>query len=135
MTLLVSVVLVLGGVAVGAAATLAVVRRRAQENVQVVEERFRQLAENIDEVFWLTTPERSELLYVSPAYERIFGRSRDSVYGDPRAFLEAVHPDDQPRVRTSLPSLAQGRWAERYRVVRPDGTIRWVRSRAFPIPG
>src|SRR5262245_6371333 len=51
-------------------------RVRAQEDVVVAEEQFRQLAENIDEVFWLTTPERSRLLYVSPAYERIFGQSR-----------------------------------------------------------
>jgi PAS domain S-box-containing protein len=108
-------------------------RVRAEQDVLVAEERFRQLAENIDEVFWLTTPERSELLYVSPAYERIFGRSRDTAYGDAQAFLETVHPDDRSRVRTSLPGLAQGGWAERYRVVRPDGSVRWVRSRAFPI--
>ena len=108
-------------------------RVRAEQDVVVAEERFRQLAENIDEVFWLTTPERTELLYVSPAYEQIFGRPRETVYADPQEFLEAVHPDDRSRVRTSLPSLAQGGWAERYRVVRPDGSVRWVRSRAFPI--
>lgn len=108
-------------------------RVRAERDVVVAEERFRQLAENIDEVFWLTTPERTQLLYVSPAYERIFGRSRAAVYADPLVFLEAVHPDDRPRVRTSLPGLALGGWAERYRVVRPDGSVRWVRSRAFPI--
>jgi PAS domain S-box-containing protein len=108
-------------------------RVRAERDVVVAEERFRQLAENIDEVFWLTTPEQTELLYVSPAYERIFGRPRAEVYADPLAFLEAVHPEDRPRVRTSLPSLAQGSWAERYRVVRSDGSVRWVRSRAFPI--
>ncbi|MGH6689777.1 MAG: PAS domain-containing sensor histidine kinase [Gemmatimonadales bacterium] len=108
-------------------------RVRAEQDGAVAEERFRQLAENIEQVFWLTTPERSELLYVSPAYERIFGRSLEFAYRDPQAFLEAVHPDDRPRVRTSLPGLAQGGWAERYRVVRPDGSVRWVRSRAFPI--
>lgn len=108
-------------------------RVHAVRDLRAAEERFRQLAENIDEVFWLTTPERSELLYLSPAYERIFGRSRESAYGDPQAFLEAVHPDDRPRVRTSLPGLVEGGWAERYRVVQPNGSVRWVRSRAFPI--
>jgi PAS domain S-box-containing protein len=108
-------------------------RVRAEREVLAAEERFRQLAESIDQVFWLTTPDRSELLYVSPAYERIFGRSRDTVYLDPQGFLETVHPDDRSRLRHSLPSLAQPGWAERYRVVRPDGQVRWVRSRAFPI--
>ena len=108
-------------------------RVRAEREVLAAEERFRQLAENIEQVFWLMTPDRSELLYVSPAYERIFGRSRDEVYLDPLAFLETVHPDDRSRLRHSLPSLAQPGWAERYRVVRPDGQVRWVRSRAFPI--
>src|SRR5512145_2039682 len=86
----------------------------AEREVLAAEERFRQLAESIEQVFWLTTPDRSELLYVSPAYERIFGRSRDAVYLDPQAFLETVHPDDRSRMRHSLPSLAQPGWAERY---------------------
>lgn len=98
------------------------------------EERFRQLTENINEVFWMTTPDGNEILYVSPAYDQTWGRSRDEVYRNPRAWLEAVHPEDRPRVEHAFYSeIATGGFDEEFRVVRPDGTIRWVRDRAFVV--
>jgi PAS domain-containing protein len=67
-------------------------RRMAAEGVvRESEERFRQLAENIKEVFWMSNPAKSEMLYVSPAYEEIWGRSCKSLYDSPRNWLEAVH--------------------------------------------
>jgi PAS domain S-box-containing protein len=66
------------------------------------EERFRQLAENIREVVWMSDPEKEELIYVNPAYEEIWGESTDSLYDDPTAFLEAVHPEIESGSR--LPS-------------------------------
>ncbi|MEP6590448.1 MAG: PAS domain S-box protein [Gemmatimonadota bacterium] len=98
------------------------------------ETRFRQLAENIREVFWMTDPATREMLYVSPAYETIWGRSCASLYATPRNWLDAVHPDDRPRVAAiSDEKHMRGEYDETYRVVRPDGTIRWVHDRAYAV--
>jgi PAS domain S-box-containing protein len=94
---------------------------------------FRQIAESINEVIWLTDPVKSHMLYVSPAYETVWGRSVESLYRDATSFLEAIHPDDRPRVLAALEKQVQGSYDEEYRVVRPDGTMRWVRDKAFPI--
>ncbi|HVU23347.1 MAG TPA: response regulator [Opitutus sp.] len=97
------------------------------------EERFRQIAENIREVFWLSEPDKSGILYVSPAYESIWGRSCESLIRSPRAWLDAIHDDDRARVREALPRQARGSYDEEYRIQRPDGTVRWIRDRAFPV--
>jgi PAS domain S-box-containing protein len=107
--------------------------RRFIEELQESEKRFRQLAENIDEVFWITDPNTSEMLYVSPAYERVWRRSRESLYADPRSFLEAIHTDDRERVIAALPQSVSGTFNQEYRIIRPDGSLRWVWARAFPI--
>jgi PAS domain S-box-containing protein len=97
------------------------------------EERFRQLAENIDAVFWLSDPERRVVFYVSPAYASIFGRTCESLYACPRTWDDCVHRDDLEQVARSLPGQVTGNWDETYRIIRPDGTIRWVRARAYPV--
>lgn len=97
------------------------------------EERFRQLAENIGEVFWLTKSDHGKLLYVSPSYERIWGRPCDELYRNPQAWVEAIHEEDRPRIISAMRHEARGDYSEEYRVVRPDGTERWVFDRAFPI--
>jgi len=97
------------------------VRKRAEETLRESESRFRQLAETIDEVFWLAN-HGAELLYVSPRYERVFGRSRESLYRDPRSWLEAVHCEDRERVQRAVEKKgAGGETDETYRVLRPDG--------------
>lgn len=101
-----------------------------------IEERlsyFREGVEHIDEVFWLTPPDKSEMLYISPAYESLWGRSRRSLYEDPTSWLEGIHPDDRQEVREKLPLQQEGEFDEDYRVVRTDGEVRWVRDRAYPI--
>jgi PAS domain S-box-containing protein len=86
--------------------------------------------------FWITDPVKQQLLYVSPAYEKIWGRSCASLYEAPGTWLEAIHPDDRPRIRQAATSKqAQGDYDEIYRVLRPDGTLRWIRDRAFPVFG
>ena len=108
--------------------------KRAEHELRESQERFRQLLELIHEVFWLTNPEKTEILYVSPAYEDIWGRPRASLYASPRSWLDAIHPEDQGRVRTaSLAKQVAGEYCEEYRIVRPDGTVRWIRDRAFPV--
>ncbi|MEO5656241.1 MAG: EAL domain-containing protein [Nitrospiria bacterium] len=97
------------------------------------EERFRQLAESIQEVFWMTDPAKREVLYISPSYETIWGRPCRSLYDDPGSFLESIHPDDRDRVTDARALQAGGAYDEEYRIVKPDGAIRWIRDRAFPI--
>ncbi len=98
------------------------------------EERFRQLAENIEHVFWMTTRPDGALLYISPAYEAIWGRTRESLFGDPNSSMNALHDDDREAVRTALGRVTQGVEASsEARVVRPDGSVRRVLIRAFPI--
>jgi PAS domain S-box-containing protein len=96
--------------------------------------RFRQMAENIRDVFWLTNPYRSSIIYVNPAYEQVWGRSCQALYADPHSWLEGVHPEDRPRLRQffmqRLPDLG---YEHSYRVVRPDGSVRWVLDRGFPV--
>jgi two-component system, cell cycle sensor histidine kinase and response regulator CckA len=107
----------------------------AEQALQESEERFRQLAENITEsVFWMSDPQTRQMLYVSPAYERIWGASCESLYANSMEWIEAIHPDDRQRIQTVFfeQSLV-GSYDEEYRVVRPDGSIRWIRDRGFPI--
>ncbi|MDZ7645225.1 MAG: PAS domain-containing protein [Woeseiaceae bacterium] len=108
-------------------------RQQDEEDLRKSEERFRQLTENIREVFWLTDPEKSRMLYVSPSYEETWGRSRDALYDDPLNWMDAIHPDDRARVRAAASRQADGNYHEVYRIVRPDGGIRWISDRAFPV--
>ncbi len=98
------------------------------------EERFRQLAEHIREVFWVYGIMEERLLYVSPAYEEIWGRAVHNFQERPLDWLEAVHPDDRPRIQAAhAAKLEAGRLDEEYRIVRPDGAVRWIWDRGFPI--
>jgi PAS domain S-box-containing protein/putative nucleotidyltransferase with HDIG domain len=106
-------------------------KREAEEALRESEERFRQLTENIQEVFWMTDLERSHFLYVSLAYEQIWGRSRDALYSSPNTFFDAVHPDDRERVLAAIQNWQE--YDEVYRILPPDGTLRWVHDRAFPV--
>jgi PAS domain S-box-containing protein len=110
-------------------------RRQTEQVLEESERRFRQLAESINEVFWLTDAANTEILYVSPAYERIWGRSCASLYAAPWSFLDSVHPDDEQRVKASvLERIGRGDPSDQeYRIRRPDGTVRWIRDRGFPI--
>jgi PAS domain S-box-containing protein len=109
-------------------------RKRMEDALRESEERFRQVTENIREVFWMTDPAKQEMLYVSPAYEYIWGRSCSSLYRAPLSWLDAIHPDDRERVRqAAIADQASGSYVEEYRIVRPDGSIRWIRDRAFPV--
>jgi PAS domain S-box-containing protein len=108
-------------------------RTRMEAELREREERFRQLAENIGEVVWMSDPVTDEMLYVNPAYEDLWGRSVESLYEDPRSFLDLVHPEDQDSVAAALDSRATGDYDEEYRIVRSDGDQRWVWDRAIPV--
>ena len=109
-------------------------RRRAEQAVRDSEERFRQLAENIHEVFWMSSPDKGRMLYVSPAYEDMWGRTCESLYANPHSFADAVHPDDRTVMADYLTRQLHGEAAfAEYRIVRPDGSIGWIWDRAFPV--
>jgi PAS domain S-box-containing protein len=97
------------------------------------EHRFRQLAENIREVFWMTDTRKEEIIYVSPGYEVIWGRTCQSLYESARDWMEAIHREDRERVLKALERQELGEYDEVYRIVRPDGSIRWIHDRAFPV--
>jgi PAS domain S-box-containing protein len=97
------------------------------------EARFREIAEKVREVFWVTDPPKTRMLYVSPAYEEMWGRTCASLYANPMSFVEAIHPDDRDGVLARMASQASGEYDEIYRILRPDGSLRWIHDRAFPV--
>jgi PAS domain S-box-containing protein/putative nucleotidyltransferase with HDIG domain len=109
-------------------------RKWAEESLREGEKRFRQLAENIHDVFWMTDIPELRVLYVSPAYEETWGRTCQSLYEQPLSWIDSVHPDDRGTVIAHVEQLRRGEiGVTEYRVVRPDGSVRWIRDRAFPI--
>lgn len=108
-------------------------RKRVEAALQQSEERFRQLAEHIDEVFWMCSVEGDQILYISPAYEKIWGRSCQSLYENQDAWLQGIHPQDRERVISALKTQVRGDYDVKYRILRPTGEVRWIHDRAFPI--
>jgi PAS domain S-box-containing protein len=120
--------------ALGDLVTAAFRRLLVMDELRESEGRFRQLADHLDEVIWLGTPDLSARYYVSLAYEKLFGHSRESLYEHPRSPIEALHPEDRERVERALENLRHGNEYDiRFRIIRPDGEVRWVWSRAYPI--
>ncbi|HEY9812844.1 MAG TPA: ATP-binding protein, partial [Candidatus Sericytochromatia bacterium] len=101
--------------------------------LQESEERFRQMAENVRQVFWMTNKDSTSIIYMSPAYEKIWGRSCERLYQKPLAFFEAIHPEDQEKVLAAIKKQINGEYDQEYRIIQPNGNIRWIRDRAFPI--
>ena len=113
----------------------AIERMQSATELRASEERFRELAENVREVFLVTDAATGRLLYTNPAYEPMFGHSREYAYSKPLAWTEAVHPEDRERMMAApLGAARVGKTiVETFRVVGADGTIRWVRSSATPV--
>ncbi|MBD0344508.1 MAG: PAS domain S-box protein [Coleofasciculus sp. Co-bin14] len=109
-------------------------RKKAEEELRESEAKFRQLAENIREVFFILD-KTGQMIYISPTYEQVWGRTPESLYQNPRSWLESVHPEQQPQMAAALDRQIRytAEFDETYRIVRPDGEIRWIRARSFPI--
>jgi len=108
--------------------------RKIERELQDSERRFRQLAENIHEIFWIAELPPFRIVYVSPAYEQIWGRTCQSLYDQPKSFLDAVDPEDRVRVLDAMEQQGRGEPTDtEYRIIRTDGSVRWIRDRGFPI--
>ncbi|MBV9774592.1 MAG: PAS domain S-box protein [Gemmatimonadetes bacterium] len=106
--------------------------RRSQEALRASEEQFRQLAETIREVFTIRDTRTDHVLYISPAFDEVWGRPRAEVVENPARWLAWVHPDDREKASTVLADIEEPYDLE-YRIVRPDGEVRWLSSRGFPV--
>lgn len=109
-------------------------RWKAEKALRESEEQFREFAESIHEVFWMAEAASGGVLYVSPAYEQVWGRKCEDLYREPSSWQEAIYAEDQEKVFELRRRQLQGQHLDdEYRIVRPDGSVRWVRDRAFPI--
>jgi len=109
-------------------------RKQSEQSLRSSEEKFRQLAENIREVFWIMPPSADEMLYVSPAYEQVWERTRASLYQNPMSWAAAIHPDDLDCAHAIFARQIQGETVDsEYRIRTPGGQEKWIRDRAFPI--
>lgn len=109
-------------------------RKEAEAALRASDERFQQMADNIQEVYWMLDAETKSVLYVNPAYETITGRSLASLRDNPASYQEAFHPEDRVRVLTRLDEATRtGHLDEEFRIVRPDHAVRWVSVRGFPV--
>lgn len=110
-------------------------RNRFETSLRESEARFREVATNISEVIWLFDVGKQNVIYVSPAYEKIWGRSIEKLYSRYAEWSESIHPEDREQAQKKFEQdLARGKTSAReYRIVRPNGTVRWISDRSFPI--
>ena len=115
-------------------ARIAIESARAGQALLVSEARFRELAENVESVFYNRDFASGRFLYVSPAYEELWGRSIDSLDAQPASFGRGIHPDDQAQQAEGAQAQARGLSTHlEYRIIRPDGAVRWIRDHAYPV--
>lgn len=101
------------------------------------EEMFREMADNINEVFFIVTPDWKHVIYVSPGYEHVWGRPVKNIYDDPLSWLDPVHPDDKKRPLAVVQGHRSGKLAKasstEFRILMPDGAVKWILGRTFPV--
>lgn len=115
-------------------ARIALERASAETALVTSEARFRELAENIADVFYNRDTHTGQILYVSPGYEKIWGRSCESIYADPESYLDAVLPEDGPMlIRARKRANPSERHDEEYRISNVQGDIRWIRDISYPV--
>ena len=112
-------------------------RKEAEESLRQSESRFQQIAENVNVVFFIMAVDWSELVYCSPAFDSIWGISRDTIYQNPMSLIETIHSDDRDMLRDRIQRRARGEIRGHtdvdFRIIRSDGQIRWIRTRVSPV--
>jgi two-component system, cell cycle sensor histidine kinase and response regulator CckA len=109
-------------------------RKKAENALRESEERFRMIAETMDEIFWIFDVDQKVATYLSPAFDRIWGFSRSRVVDSPEPIWDPVHPEDRELVHKVVDLMAAGRLHDyEYRIIRPDGSIRYLWNRGFPV--
>ncbi|NMB91014.1 MAG: PAS domain S-box protein, partial [Chloroflexi bacterium] len=109
-------------------------QRQTEEALYHSEEMLRQITENIQEIFWVSSVDPDKMVYVSPAYEEIFGLTCESLYRDKYSYLRLVHPNDIPTIKGVEEQYRQTQsFKVEYRIIRTDGELRWVYTRGYPI--
>lgn len=110
-------------------------RTQAESFLRQSEERFREMADNIAEIFWRMDTHTQEITYVNRAYTTITGQDTEALARGPSAYQELVHPEDRIRILGRLCDLAtSGTFDEEFRFIRPDGEVRWIWAKGFPVP-
>ncbi len=109
--------------------------RRHTRELAESESKFRLLAENITDVFWIASPDLKQMYYVSPGYERIWARSAEDLYANPHQWAECILADEREHVLGVFGTLMENEpsVSVEYRISRPDGTVRWVLDRGFQV--
>jgi len=112
-------------------------QKKADEELFKTERKFRLLTENIDQTFWLKDRVTGLIEYISPAYELMWGESCDNLYKNPMSFLQSIHPDDLDTVKKMQQSLLSENkmFNMEYRIIKPDGDVRWISARTYPVTG
>ncbi|KAF0128694.1 MAG: sensory transduction histidine kinase [Bacteroidetes bacterium] len=106
----------------------------AKEKAEESEDKFRQITESIGEVFWLNNADNSEVIYVSPSYEKVWGHTCQSLYDKPNSFIDAVLEEDKPAVFAEYEKYINGKGFDlEYRIIKPDSSIRWIKAHSFPV--
>jgi two-component system, cell cycle sensor histidine kinase and response regulator CckA len=106
---------------------------RDRSALQESQARFRDLAESIPQVFWLSSVS-GDSLYISPAFEGIWGRSIEEVAAKPGLIMSDLHPEDRQRAAAAFAAMSLERVPDvEYRIVRPDGEVRWLSTSGFPV--
>jgi PAS domain S-box-containing protein len=110
-------------------------RRSAESSLRLTEERFREIADNIQEIFWMMDAETKEVLFVTRAYETVTGYSRAALFRDRVSYRDIIHSEDRERVLGKLnDAVATGVFDEEFRIVRADGIVRWLWAKTSPRP-
>ncbi len=112
-----------------------IARQQAEAALLESEARFAQLVENLDQIFFIYQADPYQLLYISPAYEQIWGLDRQALYEEPDHWYNNVHPEDYERVKLEMERRrSEGVSVDlEYRILHPNGDERWIRSRSFPL--
>jgi len=109
-------------------------RFRVEKALRESEELFRQITDHCAEVFFFISSDLSQMIYISPAYETLFQVTCQSVYQRPFSFTDLIHEEDRPQILNALEQLRQGEELDHsYRIIRPDGTLRWIHVRTYPV--